>query len=232
MRWIDDVTPRVGTLNMAIDEVLLERGGWQDEPLLRTYRWLHRERSIGYFAPLSAQSSVVSEAGAVIVRRLTGGGLVEHGDGVDATFSLVYPRNSRLWSLSGTERYREIHQALAGALRSLGVECQLAQSATAAVEGGAGCACYGRPVEYDVLSITGQKLAGGGQRRRKDGLLHQGSVRAPVDTDSLYCALAEAFGAAPGSELCPSVLEAAHTLARKKYATEKWLRGRQAVCAG
>ena len=227
MLWIDDTVPHEGTLNMAIDEVLLRGGGWRGEAVLRTYRWARRERSIGYFSPLDGKDSPAPKR-ATVVRRMTGGGVVEHGDGVDLTFSLVVPAGDRLWALPGGERYREIHEVVVQSLRSAGVECRLAvvAEAGAAQSAYAGGDCYTKPVQWDVLGADDSKLAGGGQRRRRDGLLHQGSVRASVSHGDFYRALARGFNAGVQIGLCESVLVAARELERQKYATEGWLRGR------
>lgn len=165
------------------------------------------------------------------MRRLTGGGAVDHGEGVDFTYSLIFPVSDRRWALSGAERYREIHRVVAEVLRAVGVDCGLAPALSEGTEasGVAGCDCYRKPVAWDVLAPDGRKLAGGGQRRRRDGLLHQGSIRAGVGGKAFRCALAEGFEAGERSDLYPSVLAAARDLARKKYATEDWLRGREAL---
>ncbi len=87
--WVIDETPHPAALNMAIDEALLFSGG--DCPLFRAYRWRQRPVSIGYFS--SWEQAVTVYPGREIVRRWTGGGMVEHGD--DFTYSLLLPVNCR-----------------------------------------------------------------------------------------------------------------------------------------
>jgi hypothetical protein len=53
------------------------------------------------------------------VRRFTGGGLVEHGE--DLTFALTIPPRTGLALADTATRYRQIHEALAGALLEAGV---------------------------------------------------------------------------------------------------------------
>ncbi len=226
MRWIDDVTPHGGALNMAIDEVLLAGGGWRGGAVLRTYRWQQAERSIGYFSPIASQAPYLA-GGGNLVRRLTGGGVVDHGDGIDHTYSLVFPPGHRVWAMPGEERYREIHGRVIRAMKELGVECGPAAAPALAAEsrGTAGSDCYRSPVAWDVLAPDGRKLAGGGQRRRRDGLLHQGSVRAEVGGEEFRSVLAGVFEAGPGEDLCPALLDEARALVEDKYATEDWLRG-------
>lgn len=226
MRWIDDTAPREGALNMAIDEVLLagrERGG---EAILRTYRWEEATRSIGYFSSIIDQTSYLA-TGERLVRRLTGGGVVDHGEEVDFTYSLIYPVGHPLCSLPASARYREIHGIVVLALQELGVSCMLAsEAATKRASVREADDCFKKPVAWDVLAPGGSKLAGAGQRRRRDGLLHQGSVRAKVGT-AFPAVLAERLSASKSGGLSSEVREEAAELALRKYATESWLRGRK-----
>src|SRR5688572_28350168 len=70
--------------NMAMDEALLTAA---KVPVLRVYRWETPALSFGYF--LSWQAAQEEGRGRVLIRRWTGGGLVEHGD--DFTWSLIVP---------------------------------------------------------------------------------------------------------------------------------------------
>ena len=36
--------------------------------------------------------------------------------------------------------------------------------------------CFEKPVEWDLIDESGEKVAGAGQRRTRKGLLHQGSI--------------------------------------------------------
>jgi lipoate-protein ligase A len=75
-------------------------------------------------------------------------------------------------------------------------------------------------VRYDIVAGT-SKIAGAAQRRTRWGLLHQGSIQMPrVSLD-----LAKAFTAqAHKTNISQDVLQAAHQIARQKYATDEWLR--------
>jgi lipoate-protein ligase A len=162
MLW-NDVVPHDGPTNMAIDDWL-----WRNAtiPILRVYRWQGEWMSIGYFSALSA----VPE-GRDFVRRPTGGGVVDHRE--DWTYTLVVPRGFGLAELPGAESYQIIHQAIRDALREERIDCELvSQQSDAANE-----LCFDKPVVYDLVDTNGRKVAGAGQRRGKQGLLHQGSLQ-------------------------------------------------------
>ena len=67
--------------NMAIDESLLRH---VQSPVLRIYSWDQPCVSIGYF-----QKAQLAPTDRPMVRRFTGGGLVEHGK--DLTYTHVLP---------------------------------------------------------------------------------------------------------------------------------------------
>ena len=85
--WKDSLV-RSGPENMAVDSWLLERG----EPVMRVYGWKGDWCSMGYFGSVHEARTVVP--GVSLVRRATGGGLVDHRD--DLTYTIVVPRTSRL----------------------------------------------------------------------------------------------------------------------------------------
>lgn len=167
---VDDV-PRNGALNMALDEVLLQSPVVL--PLLRFYQWERPAVTFGYFEPAEAARRVAR--GREIVRRLTGGGIVEHGD--DLTFTLIVPRTDAFARLRSAESYRQVHDALARALEQGGLLSQTHPDLpTDRASDGRPNACFERPVLHDLMAGS-RKVAGGAQRRTRAGLLHQGSVQ-------------------------------------------------------
>lgn len=162
--WLDP-DPRPGPEAMAVDEWLLETA---DAPVLRVYRWQGAWASIGYFGEIEAARAAFP--GVPIVRRWTGGGMVDHR--ADWTYSLIVPRRAALSNLRGAESYRLIHAAVAAMLQKCGTAARLSEGAE---ETGAAL-CFENPVCHDLLAEDGRKLAGAGQRRSRRGLLHQGSV--------------------------------------------------------
>lgn len=167
---------------MAVDEWLLETA---DTPVLRVYRWAGDWASLGYFGEIAVARRLFP--GVDLVRRWTGGGMVDHR--ADWTYTLVVPRGAPLAEQRGAESYRQIHTALADALTAEGISAQVSDGTleTGAVQ------CFENPVSYDLLAADGHKLAGAGQRRSRHGLLHQGSVAGTTADESASKQRAETF---------------------------------------
>ncbi len=162
--WMDPVR-RSGPESMAVDEWLLETAV---APVLRVYEWAGEWASVGYFGKIVDARELLPHV--KWVRRWTGGGVVDHR--ADWTYTLVVPREQPLARLRGAESYRRIHAALAESLAAEGVDVQLSGGAE---ETGAAL-CFENPVGHDLIGSDARKMAGAGQRRSRQGLLHQGSV--------------------------------------------------------
>ncbi len=178
--WQDGVA-RSGPENMAVDEWLMKRG----ELVLRIYHWAGEWVSLGYFQSAEEARRIFGDDIAY-VRRWTGGGIVDHRE--DVTYTLVIPRSEELARMKGSGSYCEVHRAVAACLNLGGLACEL----TAEDGAGDSAACFENPVSWDVISSDGRKLAGAGQKRTREGILHQGSVMV-VDggLDRLAAMLAE-----------------------------------------
>jgi lipoate-protein ligase A len=228
---IDDPEPRSASFNMAADESLLDQIG--DTAVLRIYRWVRPAISFGYFTRFEEVRRPLGER--ELVRRWTGGGIVEHGR--DFTYSLVVPKRQLEGLGPPVGTYELIHHALARALVRAGVAADVIGEAHARKPAGArdtpGSACFENPVPHDVM-IEGRKAAGAAQRRTRRGLLHQGSVQgleqgrggAMADWRArLAVSLPEALcsSSAP-REFTPAEAAASSRLAETKYASEAWLR--------
>jgi lipoyl(octanoyl) transferase len=206
-----DPEPHAAAMNMAIDEVLLREA---TQPVLRIYRWREPAVSFGYFGSFAEAEKVA--VGRELVRRWTGGGIVEHGD--DVTYTLVVPREHSFAKHAAPESYRLIHEAIARAMAGEGIEVLPVAGAGNSGE------CFASPVQYDLVA-RGRKIGGAAQRRTKWGLLHQGSVRAEVPLPGLATKLAPAFAATSSQcGLTEAQLNRAQELAGIKYETEAWLR--------
>ncbi|WP_200271887.1 lipoyl protein ligase domain-containing protein [Luteolibacter pohnpeiensis] len=168
MQLWQDPERRSGPEAMAVDEWLLETS---EAPILRVYEWAGDWASLGYFGDFYEASRQIP--GVRWVRRRSGGGVVDHRR--DWTYTLVVPIGWPMATLRGAESYRQIHAALAEALRAEGIATELGNGET---ETGAAL-CFENPVCHDLVAADGRKLAGAGQRRTKFGLLHQGSVALP-----------------------------------------------------
>jgi len=173
--------------NMAADFLLLQRYP-RGTPRFRHYGWRGPAFTFGYSQKIvlvrEALAGVMTEATGrcEVCRRATGGGVVDHRE--DWTYALVIPRGHPLEERPATQSYREIHEALAEALRAQGVDavtkpCVDEPEADKKPAGPAGV-CFQRAEIYDVVRAgDGVKIAGAAQKRNKHGLLFQGSLWRP-----------------------------------------------------
>ena len=215
--WID-CESRSGAENMAIDELLYERQS--PRPVLRFYDWRDPAVSFGYFEKLETARASFSENEIDYIRRLTGGGVVDHREG--STYTLFIPKSDPLSSARGDTSYCAIHKVLVESLADCGVRAQLADGASSTGEN----ACFVNPVAQDVVSAEGVKLAGAGQKRGRYGLLHQGCVVGASGDWRLQFArkLAQEQRSVDLSSAIGG--DAIEHLCRTRYASEQWLNKR------
>ena len=214
--------------NMSVDELLLEAAPQFGAPLLRTYRWDRPALSIG----CSQVYPEEQEAHYAIVRRPTGGGNVFHD--VDLTYTAVIPAGHPITLLDRMESYRIFHEAMLPMLEELGAHAGLKADESAHVDRRT-MQCFTSPSRFDVVADDGAKYAGAAQRRTRNGILHQGSIRlsaAGGDWEKLEKALLKALKHYFDAELISStppteLLDRAEQLARTKYETARWNRGAQ-----
>lgn len=224
LRCWHDAAARTGAEHMAWDQVIYER---VTEPWLRIYRWPRPEVTFGYFMRWTEIEPLLAE-GRAATRRWTGGGLVEHGE--DWTFSLVVPRSCEPASWSPRTSYELIHAALLEALKTneIAAPGELALVG-AAPDPGPGGLCFERPVTADLL-IGDRKAAGGAQRRGRNGLLHQGSIRL-TGLDEPWIARFSRLLAEQPTQVDPEMIPADwHIMARQlvedRYGSHLWNRAR------
>jgi lipoate-protein ligase A len=211
--WVDPVR-RPGPEAMAVDEWLLEVA---ERPVLRVYGWRGNWGSVGYFGSLS--DAISCFPGLEWVRRWTGGGTVDHRS--DWTYTLAVPPGMGMDGLRGTESYRCVHGALVEALQDEGIAARLS---TGDEETGQ-AACFENPVGHDVMGPDRRKLAGAGQRRSRDGLLHQGSVVLGCEAETSLSRARILAGYLAGNweprDFLPSAGEIAERV-EARYALKSW----------
>ena len=209
LRLIQEESPRPAAENMAVDETLFLTAAY---PVLRSYRWARPSVSFGYFTPW--KEVALRFAGRDLVRRWTGGGIVEHGE--DFTYSLICPGGDSLPTTS--EFYRFVHLAIATILRKSGCPVEIALL-TDPVRSPA---CFEKAVQFD-LKLRGEKIAGAAIRRNRKGLLLQGSIQrleVPAHFDVMLAgALGEQVDSFVVSDL---MMEQAAHIAKEKYAAAEW----------
>jgi len=186
--WHDD--SRAAAENMAVDDALLRTAPDRACPLLRFYGWTRPSLTIGYFQRYAA----VARDGFEVVRRPTGGGVVNHVN--DLTCTIAVPRGHWYLDVDRFESYRLVNQAIVDGLEFLDIPASLTAEDTTRTEDRETMQCFTAPTRYDVISGD-SKVAGGAQRRTADGLLYQGSISLdalpPLDRLALISAVEQGF---------------------------------------
>lgn len=190
--------PLPGGMNMALDEALLhEVAAGRSLPVLRLYRWRPAAVSLGYFQ----RNEVVNRAfchsyGIDIVRRLTGGRAVLHGQ--EVTYAVI-AGGGELFPARVEESYRTIAEILRATLRSLGLAAELAPTRRDGRERALPAACFEAAAGYELL-CQGRKIAGSAQKRRGDFFLQQGSIPLELDPQLLFQVLNPPLAESTGLE--------------------------------
>lgn len=233
--------PGAAAWNMAVDEALLRCAA---QPTLRLYGWHPHAVSLGYFQSWADFADLPT--GTPIVRRLTGGGAIHHGD--EITFALVV--DAEVLPGAVTDSYRVLHDAALTALRRHGIACHRVETGEPPAARPDHRWCFRTAGRDDVVTTRG-KLLGSAQRRLRqprDRILHHGSlvmsrpaltpfvgaVRDAVSAfdpghlcDSLVAALAAAVGLPTASGmLTDGERAAAERLMTERYANPAFLRAR------
>lgn len=223
--------------NMATDFLLLQRYPRETVPRFRHYGWHRPAFTFGYSQKLEFVRGALPPGETFdLCRRATGGGMVDHRD--DWTYALVIPRGHPLEEIRATTSYREIHEALAAALREQAVPvvtkpCH--ETAADAATTGPGV-CFQRAEVFDVVhERTGEKIAGAAQKRNKHGLLFQGSIWRPAVGQSLdwekFAAdfsanLARALGGVTQPSPWPEFNDEELSALVEQYSSPEWLGAR------
>jgi lipoate-protein ligase A len=233
--------------NMATDWLLLEAFPEPEAARLRFYGWTKPSFTFGY-GQKWAEARAACPPGVDLIRRPTGGGLVDHR--ADWTYALVLPAAHPLAKVKACESYRLIHVALAEALNQNGTRCKLqgaecdsgaspilpqpvgASLATAPSSPTNLSICFEKAEQFDVIrSDNGQKIAGAAQKRNRQGLLFQGSVEPRVANEvRSWEHLAENFSSQLGEVLDsmpwlyrdPPWSEVALSQATARFASKEW----------
>lgn len=172
-----------GPGNMATDlAMLMLQAHAPGGAAFRAYGWSEPTITFGLSQPFTAVRTLLGEGDGILrlVRRPTGGGVVDHRD--DWTYALALSAQVKLARAAPVEIYREVHRCLADAIRDSGgaavmlVPCPRlcgAVTTPASVS-----VCFKEPVADDLaLAGSGAKVAGAAMKRGREGVLIQGSVQ-------------------------------------------------------
>ena len=186
--------PRSATLNMAIDEYLMEsQSEPESSPTLRIYSWEEPACSIGYFQDVNEVAKKVerSHPRITVVKRITGGGLVTHGE--DLTFSLAVKDPGPFLPKNVKSSYLKVNETLLAGLRELFPRLDFVDCKSIPFGRGEGeRICFESPAFYD-LQLDGRKVVGASQRRKKGILLHQSAIFLNVSKEDLTRAILKGF---------------------------------------
>lgn len=155
--------------NMGLDESILEHvSSGESPPTIRFYMWKPSAISIGYFQGLDMEVDVGSckEMGVDVVRRITGGGAVYHDNVGELTYSVVVREKQGLVPKDIMGSYRMIIDGLITGLGKMGVEAEF------------------RPLN-DIV-VSGKKISGNAQTRRKGCILQHGTILLSVDVETMF----------------------------------------------
>lgn len=116
-----------------------------------------------------------------IVRRITGGGVVEHGD--DLTFSIVLSKNEMPVFGNAQSSYQLINNIIISVIKGVSQDKKIELYPTHSIphaQERKSYFCFQKPTKYDLM-LNGIKIGGNAQRRAEGKLLHQGSLRLVMD---------------------------------------------------
>ncbi len=179
VKWrLVDTGPLDGPANMAIDEALLFNfDPATSQPVLRLYGWQPPAISLGRFQPAAEVLDLgrCATANVPVVRRITGGGVIYHGD--ELTYSLVCAPQQLPAGASVKESFRLLTSFLLRFYQKLGLDAAYAvdRFSAAASLGERTDFCFAGKENYDIL-INGKKLGGNAQRRMRSAIFQHGSI--------------------------------------------------------
>jgi lipoate-protein ligase A len=162
--------------NMSVDEAILEYTAiGETPPTLRLYSWSPPCISLGYAQSINDVSiEKLHENNWEIVRRPTGGKAILHTD--ELTYSVCGPNSDPHLIGSVLESYQRLSLALVEGLRRMGILAD-----TVEVSNGINDqdpenpVCFEVPSNYEI-TVSGKKIIGSAQARRKSGVLQHGSL--------------------------------------------------------
>ena len=174
--------PQSPQRNMAVDEAVAT-AFWQGTvpPTLRFYRWAAPALSIGKFqSPPSSWSDALNAQAIPLVRRVTGGRGILHGqqDG-EITYSLIADSRATPFSGGIRQTFHAISAGFIAGLNMLDIDAQMyvppATSSFSSHPQKRHPLCFST-VSRDEVTAQGKKLLGSAQRRWPSYFLQQGCM--------------------------------------------------------
>ncbi|MGB9749446.1 MAG: lipoate--protein ligase family protein [Caldisericia bacterium] len=164
-------------LNMAIDEFFLLNNDGKTI-ILRFFGWEPPSISIGTFQKISElEIDYIKENNIPFVRRPTGGKGVYHDD--ELTYSIIIPKTHPIYELDIIESYKLISEVFIKSLNDFNINGKLTKK-SGEIDG----FCFSSQNYYEI-SVNGKKIIGSAQRRKKEGILQQGSIPFSIDYEKV-----------------------------------------------
>lgn len=216
---------------MAVDEILMDaqrlpagrRARTGVLPCLRFYSWERPAVTCGYFQSVADVSKKFKDR--EVVRRLTGGGLVTHGE--DLTFSLTLADAHPFFNGNVKDSYLKVSEALRIGLKPHYPGLDYADCRNALSPRGRGeRICFDQPACYDLL-LGKAKVAGSSQRHTDGAVLYQSSVFLPGGHDEVARRILEGFRKSWKAEfeergLAEAELKKAAEKEKERYLSADW----------
>ena len=236
--------PRTPVMNMALDEVLVERvGAGARTPTLRIWGWSAPCVVLGRFQSVrnEVNEDAAARHGIEIVRRISGGGAMFIEPEGAITWSLYAPESTSA-GMTFAESYRRFDAWVVDALRELGIDAWYAPlndiTSAAGKIGGAAQARRGgavlhhttmaydmnMPLMLDVLRIGKEKLSDKGVTsadKRVAPLRQQTQLPREAIIEHLIGQFRKRFGIEEDYLAAEELMEA-ETRVRDRFATRAW----------
>lgn len=159
--------------NMAVDEAIMTaRIAGSVSNTLRFYRWKPSAVSVGRFQEILKEVNVENcrRHGVDIVRRITGGGAVYHDRDGEITYSVIVNEKD-LGFVDVVSAYNIICNGLIEAAKILGIRADFHP---------------GDPKQCPNITISGRKISGSAQHRRRGVLLQHGTLLVDIDLEKMF----------------------------------------------
>lgn len=176
MLEILDTRSKSAEENMRLDEKILNGLDPSQKPILHLYRWKNPSLTYGYFIDPKKYLDVekANALGIDMARRPTGGGIVFHI--WDLAFSFFLPSKNRWFSQNTLANYGFVNKAVLQAVQEIfPLPFEMTKEDFSSQKAQARNFCMALPTRYDVV-YQGVKVAGAAQRKKAQGLLHQGTI--------------------------------------------------------
>lgn len=177
--------PRSAAYNMALDSKIFSRYLEDGIPVLRLYSWEAPSLTYGIHQQPENEIDITrcSCDGVQLAQRITGGGILFHDD--EITYSLACGKADIGEDEKVFVDYRKICAFLIYFYQSLGLKPSFALEAKDFKNK---CAphelCCASREKYDIV-ISGKKIGGNAQKRKRDAIFQHGSIPLSIDWDFL-----------------------------------------------